>query len=392
MIRKTSISILFSGIVLMLYSCRSEIKYQNLDGFKITAQQFKNQIDSIAVSTWSPDTITLLFVGDVMQHKPQITAAKNSDGSYNYFECFQHLTNEVKAADISVANLETTLGDTRFTGYPMFCAPKDLAQGLKETGFNLIITANNHSLDRFSKGVELTINALDSLELPHLGTYINKDEKEIGHPYYITLHKKKLAFMNYTYGTNGISITPPTIVNLIDTTEIKKDLQLANAQKADIKIVCIHWGDEYFTKPNKAQIGLGKWLIENGATHVIGSHPHVIQPIEIYKDSILQEDRVVAYSLGNFISNMSKPNTDGGMVLKLKIYDDYGFMKTKVSYSLAWVGKPIHTKKKNYILYPAGYPLDSLNKISDNAAKSFFNLADKVMRNNHKEVEEYFIR
>lgn len=352
----------------------------------------QQRIDSIALSMFQTDTITLIFVGDVMQHKPQINAAKNSDGTYNYTECFQHLAKEFKSADLTIANLETTLTDGNYSGYPMFSAPKDLAQGLKDSGVNILITANNHSLDRFTKGVRRTIETLDSLSIPHLGTYINQEEKDNGHPYYVNIKKKKTAFFNYTYGTNGLKVAPPTLVNLIDTIQIKADLAKAKQDNSDINIVCIHWGEEYFTKQNKNQVELGKWLIANGATHVIGSHPHVIQPIEIYKDEVSKESNVIAYSLGNFISNMSKPHTDGGMILKLQIIDDNSFLSTQVSYSLVWVGKPIHTQNKNYILYPSSFPLDSLNKQSQSHFKTYFNLADKVMKHNHKEVRSYFIQ
>lgn len=367
----------------MIWSCQSKTHG--------TEQNIQQKLDSITSNLFNSDTITLLFVGDVMQHKPQINAALQNNGTYNFHECFKYLSSHLKSADLSVANLETTLGDGNYSGYPMFCAPKELASGLKEAGFNLIITANNHSLDRYGTGVKKTIEALDSLNIPHLGTYSNKEEKQRSHPYYIELGKYKLAFMNYTYGTNGIPQSPPTIVNLIDTTAIKQDLIQAQKDGAKIKIVCIHWGDEYHTSPNKMQKDLGRWLINNGATHVIGSHPHVIQPISIEKDTITKESHIIAYSLGNFISNMSKPNTDGGLILKLKIYDDQSFLTTQTSYSLTWVGKPKQTNLKNYYLYPSSYPEDSLNLTSLNAFKKFKKTADNIMRNNHKEVFEYFI-
>lgn len=356
-------------------------------------QTQQNHLDSIAHSLFFSDTLSILFVGDVMQHKPQITAARNrADKSYDYVSCFKYLAEDIGSADLAIANLETTLGNSHFSGYPMFCAPKELAVGLKNSGFNLIATANNHSLDRLNKGVELTIKTLDSLKIAHFGTYTNKNEKEANHPYFTQIKGYKLAFMNYTYGTNGLTPRDPIIINYIDTVEIKRDLAKANKKGAQIKIVYIHWGEEYQTKPNQKQKKLAKWLLKNGATHVIGSHPHVLQPIDIVTDSVSKESHIIAYSLGNFISNMSKKNTDGALVLKLKIYNNHSFLTTKATYALAWVGKPIHTKLKNYYLYPSSYPIDSLNTRSKIKFIDFKKNASKIMKHNHKAIKEYFVK
>lgn len=347
-------------------------------------------IDSVILNE-KIDTLTLLFVGDIMQHFPQITAAKQPNGSYDYADCFKYITKEIKSADLAIANLETTLGNNRFSGYPMFCAPKDLAKGLKDAGFNFILTANNHSLDRFSTGVQLTIETLDSLKLPHIGTYTSLESRNDNYPYYYDWGKERIAFYNYTYGTNGLKVSPPTIINLIDTIQIQEDFKQAKANGATINIVCIHWGDEYFNSPNSEQKRLGRWLLQHGATHVIGSHPHVIQPIEVVEDSITLERNVIAYSLGNFISNMSKPHTDGGLMLKLQIFNNHSFLTTEVSYTWVWVGRPNQTKEKNYILYPSSYSTDSLNNISKATFLRYKSLADKVMKHNHKAVKPYFI-
>ena len=345
-------------------------------------------IPADSIITHINDTITLLFVGDVMQHKAQLEAAQTKKG-FDYSSYYQYVKKEIQSSDISTCNLETPIGAPPYAGYPMFSAPSEFAQEIKSTGFNLILTANNHCVDRHAKGLRRTIEVLDSLDLKHLGTYINKDEQEKNHPHYISINNKKIAFLNYTYGTNGIGIPNPFAVNLIDTIQIKQDLEKAKINQSNAIIVCIHWGEEYITSPNKQQKKLANWMIKNGADHIIGAHPHVIQPIKIYKDSVNQKQHIVAYSLGNFISNMSQIDTDGGMILKLKLFGNQKQMDSEVSYSLVWTGRPSITGEKNYILFPISHEKDSLNSFSYNKLSIFKQRAQKVMQANSPQVKYY---
>ena len=130
-------------------------------------------------------------------------------------------------------------------------------------------------------------------------------------------------------------------------------------------------------------------MIKNGADHIIGAHPHVIQPIKIYKDSVNQKQHIVAYSLGNFISNMSQIDTDGGMILKLKLFGNQKQMDSEVSYSLVWTGRPSITGEKNYILFPISHEKDSLNSFSYNKLSIFKQRAQKVMQANSPQVKYY---
>ena len=207
---------LFLMILLLSLSCtsRSQAKRDSI---------IDTLSDSLSDSIFSTDTLRLLFVGDLMQHQGQINAARTSTG-YDYSTCFTYVKEEIKKADLSIANLEVTLGGKPYKGYPAFSAPDEFLTAIHDAGFNVLVTANNHSLDRGKSGLERTIQLIDSLKVPHAGTYINADEREKKYPLLLEKNGFRIALLNYTYGTNGIPVTPPNIVNYIDTAIIAKDI------------------------------------------------------------------------------------------------------------------------------------------------------------------------
>jgi len=162
----------------------------------------------------SNNTVNLTFVGDAMQHAPQITAAQQPDGTYDYSPCFEQLKGDITWADLAVVNLECPLGGKPYTGYPCFSAPDSYAQTLRDVGFDLFLTANNHCLDRRDKGLIRTCQALDSMGIAHIGTYRNQQERDRLIPYIVNVKGVKIAFLDYTYGTNGIPIQGNVIVDL----------------------------------------------------------------------------------------------------------------------------------------------------------------------------------
>lgn len=332
--------------------------------------------------------ISLLFVGDLMQHLPQINAVR-TDSGYDYSPCFQHVKEEIMKADLAIGNLETTLGDKPYRGYPMFSAPDDFAHHLKETGFDILLTANNHCLDRFSKGLKRTLQVLDSLQIPSAGTYTDEEDRNRRYPLLIERNGFKLSLLAYTYDTNGIEVQSPNIVNYIDTATIAHDIIRARAQHPDAIIACMHWGYEYQSLPSKEQRHLADWLIGKGVTHVIGSHPHVIQPMELRTDTVTGQQTAVVYSLGNFISNQQQPKTDGGAMFKLELTKDSVVSVSNCGYSLVWVAHPDRPRRKQHTLIPAGYPQDSLSAGEQRKMKVFVDGARKVLDANNKEVEEY---
>ena len=297
--------------------------------------------------------VRLLFAGDAMQHITQIKAAQTKSGTYDYTSYFGLVKSQIEEADIAVVNLEVALGGKPYTGYPCFSAPDEYAVAIKDAGFDVFLTANNHCLDKGKKGLERTISQLDTLQVKHLGTYADKDQRELRYPMLLKKNGIRIVLLNYTYGTNGIEVKAPNIVNYIDKEQILKDIDTAKNMFADIIIANVHWGDEYKLYPNAGQKELANILIENGVNLVIGGHPHVVQPIDIRKEgnSVKQ---VVVYSMGNFISNMSAPNTDGGMMVTVDISkkENEPLKIDSCSYSLVWVNKPFVDGRKQYQLIP----------------------------------------
>lgn len=294
-----------------------------------------------------PSTASLYFAGDAMQHIAQIESALQTDGTYSYKECFTYVKEQVSEANLAICNLEVTLGGEPYRGYPQFSAPDEFASALKDAGFDILLTANNHCLDRRNKGLIRTLDVLDSLGIAHVGTYRDSAERDSLYPYLTTVNNITFAILNYTYGTNGIPANPPCIVNFIDTAQILIDINKARAKKADVIIACMHWGDEYVLKQNKTQEQLTDWLIENGVDHIIGNHPHVIQPTELRKDKYNGGHHFIAYSLGNYISNMSARNTDIGMSATLR------FSKLSFTTFLTDISTDsIRTDRNGFILRP----------------------------------------
>lgn len=269
------------------------------------------------------DTLRLLFAGDVMGHAPQISSAMTGKGQYDYTPCFKYIQPLIKQADIAIANLELTLpGKAPYTGYPMFRSPNALATALKSAGFDLLVTANNHANDSRGLGVTNTIQTLRSEGFLQTGTFKNQRDRDALYPLMIYKNGFKIALLNYTYDTNGVPTEAPTIVNLIDNERMAADLAEARARKPHFIIVVMHWGIEYQLNENEIQREQARFLIRNGADMVIGSHPHVVQPIRMERVDMsdgTKKEALVVYSLGNFISNQVQPNTDGGIMFQVDL-------------------------------------------------------------------------
>lgn len=365
-----------------------------------------------SVTLSAQERITLLFAGDLMQHQAQIDAARTSEGKYDYQSCFSLVKDQISRADLAIGNLEVTLAGKPYNGYPTFSAPDEYLQAIKDAGFDLLMTANNHCLDRGKKGLERTIFMLDSLQMAHAGTYRNASERKQQYPVVICKKGFRIALLNYTYGTNGIKVTAPNIVNYIDKEIILQDIRNAQVHRPDAVIAIMHWGEEYQSLPDSNQRELADWLLQQGVTHVIGAHPHVIQPMELRMNG--NQQHVIAYSLGNFIFNMQSPNTDGGLIFTLQLekyplpkpipprYSDKShspslvpttilFPYCRVSscgYTLIWTARPDLTGEKNYILYPVGHPTDSLSQNARNHLKIFTENSRKLLQQHNIDIHE----
>jgi poly-gamma-glutamate synthesis protein (capsule biosynthesis protein) len=305
--------------------------------------------DSLSLSTMS-----LLFIGDIMGHDSQINAAYDvSSKSYNYDEVFAKVSPIFKKHDFAIANLEVTLAGKPFKGYPQFSSPDELAVATKNSGINTLLTANNHSCDRGKQGIVRTIKVLDSLGINHTGTFLNSNERESLNLLILSKNEIRVGILNYTYGTNGLSVPSPTIVNRIDKIQMASDIEKSKAANLDKLIVVMHWGKEYSSYASSSQIDITHFLFDKGVDIIIGSHPHVIQPMEYYEKTKDHPEQLVAFSLGNFISNQRKRKTDGGAMVGITLTKQRD--ETRISnsgYYLIWVNKPIVNGVKKFEVVP----------------------------------------
>jgi poly-gamma-glutamate synthesis protein (capsule biosynthesis protein) len=299
--------------------------------------------------------ITLLFAGDIMQHMPQVDATWNNElGVYVYDSCFRYIRPCLSNADIAIANLETTLAGKPYSGYPAFSSPDELVTGMLNAGIDIVGDANNHCCDRGRTGIERTITILDSLGMKHMGTYKDLATYRKTNPLIVNTKGFRLAFVNYTYGTNGIAVPENNVVSLAEKDRMLADMIAAHDSAVDMTIVFIHWGEEYQREPNAYQKDMAQFLFDNGADIIVGSHPHVIEPMEWHRADSMRKDQVVVWSLGNFVSNQRKQYTDGGTMFKITLQKEAG--KTSIrsaGYQLTWVYNPMVDGRKQYYILPA---------------------------------------
>lgn len=253
------------------------------------------------------EIINIKAFGDLMAHMDQNDYAKNyGNGEYDYSNQFEYIKDFAKDSDLTIGNFETSVSKTREpSGYPQFTTPKEYIRDIKKAGFDVLSTANNHSVDSFEEGIFDTIDAMDEYGMAHAGTHKADEDRFI----YLDVKGLKVAFMSYTYGVNGLDSLivenkPEEIVNYLDPEKIKADIKEAKKNKADLIIVYPHWGVEYQSYPSDEHIKLGRDMIDWGADLVIGNHPHVSQPAEKYKAKDGREG-YIAYSCGNFVACQS---------------------------------------------------------------------------------------
>ena len=259
--------------------------------------------------------LTLLAVGDNLIHIEVVESGKQEDGSYNYDHLYDEIKDEIATSDIAIVNQETILGGKalKYSGYPAFNSPTELGDALVKAGFNVVLHATNHTLDKGLKGVNNTFDFWDSYEdIRVLG--INKSAQARDTIPIIEKNGIRIAMLNYTYGLNGYKVPDgmPYLVNMLDKSQMKKDIKKAQ-DEADFIIVFPHWGTEYVYEPTKTQKDLVDFYYQLGVDLVIGTHPHVIQPVEwITSDN--GHNMLVYYSLGNFLSYQKEaPRMLGGI-------------------------------------------------------------------------------
>ncbi|HSP88094.1 MAG TPA: CapA family protein [Ignavibacteriaceae bacterium] len=303
-------------------------------------------------------SVRLSVVGDLMCHSPQFNYARVSQDSFDFNPVYREIKKYFSESDFVFGNLETVIaGKSKgYSGYPFFNTPDEYIEALYNSGFHLLTTSNNHSLDKGETGILRTIDEIKNNGLMYNGTFTSKEDRDLIRV--IDIKGIKIAFLAYTYGTNGIPVPKgkPYLINLIDFDLIKSDIIKARKLGAEIVLVHYHYGDEYKREPNAYQKDVIKKTISFGADIIIGGHPHVLQPVNFFKTN---EGRVdtgfVAYSLGNFISNQRDRYKDAGVILNFEITKNLKSTEIKVtdvSYIPTWVFKGETDKGSEFVILP----------------------------------------
>lgn len=292
---------------------------KNMDSEMPTAQttsEVTTQATTNAVSS-----VSLVAVGDNLIHNTLISAGEQEDSSLDYSSFYENIKNDISSADIAVINQETILGGSEFeyTGYPVFNSPWEIGTAAIDAGFDIFTCATNHSLDKGYAGIEQECAFFDQHpEVVHVGT--NDSEEDYNSIIYYEKNSIRFAILNYTYGTNGIPIpeSSPWCVNMMDKEKITADVNAAK-QNADVIIVFPHWGTENSTSVSDYQREYVQLFSDLGVDIVIGTHPHVLQPVEWVENETTGKKMLVYYSLGNFISHQTSLNQLCGGMAEIKI-------------------------------------------------------------------------
>lgn len=302
---------------------------------------------------------TLCFVGDLMCHSTQFNYAKVGADSFDFTGVYREVKKYLSAPDLTIGNLETVIaGEGKgYSGYPYFNAPDDFIYALKRSGFDLLITANNHALDQGWDGVKRTIEVINQYKMHRTGTFTSQEDRDSIRIFLV--NSIKIAFLAYTENTNGLPIPKGKdfVINLIDEELIKKDIRKAREKNVDVVLVHLHYGQEYNRMPGDYQKEIVQKIIGMGADIIIGGHPHVVQPFDYFKTTNTKMDSgFVAYSMGNFISNQRWRYSDAGVILNIKIskniFNDSVYV-SNVNYLPTWVFKGETDRGREYIILPS---------------------------------------
>ncbi|GAA0091696.1 CapA family protein [Paraclostridium bifermentans] len=356
---KKSEIIIISAISLCLFFIMSFLAVNMFKGkvFEINATKIANDDSSVK-------NITISAIGDIMAHDDQLKAQFDKDNNtYSFNNNFKYVKPYISNSDLAIGNLETTLAGpkAKYSSFPKFNSPDELADAIKDSGVDIVSTINNHTYDRGSDGVYRTLDVLNSKDIEHVGTQKNDEDENF---LIKDVDGVKLGITAYSYGQvygsttalNGLNIDYNDLNNLnifnssyvdIAFNEIKDTLDVMNNKESDLQVVILHWGDEYTRQPNEFQKELAKKLCDYGVDIIIGSHPHMVQPIEMIKSDENDNETLVIYSLGNFLSNqrneiLNKKYTEDGVIANIGINKNLNTGETKISnveYIPTWVNK-----------------------------------------------------
>ena len=372
-VKVKSIAYLLAVSAIFMTGCTT-VNISNIDEAVMTNDAKKESINK---------TVRLSAVGDIMVHSAQLSAQSNNDGTYSFDNNFQYIKNIIGDSDISLANLETTVNPQKpCSGYPSFNAPKELLSTLKDTGFDVISTINNHSLDTGYNGLISTVNEIENIGLDVVGTKSEVESKN-----YIIKKVKdiNIGIASFSYGDivnnqkylNGIkSGNANELMNVIDVKSvqksfetIKKEIDLMRSEGAEFITIMLHWGKEYEQTPNSYQKELAQLLANEGVDLILGSHPHVVQPIEYLKSETTDKECLVVYSMGNIISNqreeeMGFKESENGIIpiIDLEKTDDGKVKIVSAKYIPTWVDKYNKNGEVYYEIIPIIGNIDSVSQ------------------------------
>ncbi len=332
-------------------------------------------------------TATVLATGDLLMHKKVIDSGKQEDGSYDFSSIFRYISPIVQQADYAVANLETTLAGTdngyAYSGNPKFNSPDAIVDAAKDAGFQMLLTANNHSLDTGLVGFKRTVQVVREKGLETLGTYLTADEKKWT---VVNVNGINLGMVCYTY-SDGFNQSGKPVLNFVN--ELSEDgllnyftynhlpefyeelgtyVKEMKAAGADATILFIHWGTEYRLSADTNQTAMAQALCDLGIDAIVGGHPHVVEPMDLLTSSQDPSHKtVVLYSLGNAVSNQRKEEiesrptgeTEDGLLYRLTFgkYADGTVKIDAVDLIPTWVNMNSDSGSR---LYPI-IPLDPAN-------------------------------
>lgn len=380
-VNKKKIFVIFLVVVGILYFYKSS---------KSNNESNKRNIYSVFNDEPETHNASILAAGDVMVHGPQLNAQFDiSNKTYSFDNNFTYVKKYIEKADYSLANLETTLAGndvTPYSSYPLFNSPDELADALKNAGFDLLSTINNHSFDKGDLGVSRTLSVLKEKGFDTVGTRENIDDDDF---LIKNINNINVGITSYSYGDvkndnkylNGIKVSEDfeDKMNIFDANDVDSAFNtisttLDKLEDTDIQIVVLHWGVEYTRDEINFQKELAQKLCDYGVDIIIGSHPHVVQPVETIKSSDGETETVVIYSLGNYISNQRRENVgayseDGLMVnidITKKSNEDKAIVK-KVTCIPTWVNKYNRNGKHVYEIIPIEdkKDLDSISNLNN---------------------------
>ncbi len=279
---------------------------------------------------FSPRTATIRAVGDLMMHKKQLDIARQPDGTYSFDEQYAFVVGSLSSADYTIGNLETTVGPVGkegFSGYPRFNAPEAMLEAVKDSGIDFLTLANNHMLDRYFDGMVQTVSLVEKHGFDFGGA--NRSQAEMDAPNVVEVNGIKLGMLCYAQHTNGMerhsSVRAKEYgINYLGKADFAADVKKLRDAGAEVVIAIPHWGAEYERQPGTYALTMARRMAEAGVDVILGSHPHVVQPVrflEVKLPSGEAHRTLVAYSLGNFISNMSRPFTDMGIILEFTLVE-----------------------------------------------------------------------